>query len=345
MGLLSGLFSKSVPKPPAFQSPPPFAEMRDYADEITGTRTVVKNGVRTIERLPRNETMKAFYENGQRLLKQGIDAQMRFAQMYPDQLASIAPVVSTISSVMDDQRQDLAQIMNVPDFSSFVNDYKQMQVKAVDEAYTAETNQNREALVRAGYGNSTSMNEMNNLMAKSRADAMQRVGAESLENATRYREMYTHDMASQMGLRNDMRDRLINNSLRSYDVESGLYDRERALADKQYGINSDLSQRGERMLQYDQEIPMRNNLMQTSLSEQSARNNYQMGSTQMQNQNAMQGYQNQMQAHSARGPSFMSGVADLGGKLTGAYMAGGKSGAWGSLADQFSGKSSGRSIL
>lgn len=203
MGFFSSLFggqkSESVQLPP----PPKEKPFLDFIDEISRTKVVdatdpvTGKKQRIIQRLPRFNEDQQFYDVAGQLLGRAMQEMSALFQNDPRQIVPFAPFIEDINRVGQERMGDIARLTNLPDFTRYVDDFKNMQYTLLDDAYKRQENAQQEALNRSGYGHgSTASAEFRAALGSERALAEQQVGLQAQDFAE---GLYDRDLARREG--------------------------------------------------------------------------------------------------------------------------------------------------
>jgi hypothetical protein len=325
---------KSSPPPaPVLPPPPPREELMDVIDEISGSQAITVTGAdgkkkRVITRLPltpQQEEEKRIFQN---ISSTALENMVRLSQFDPYATVDFLPLTNVLQQVGAERSNQLNEIMNIPDFSSYVNQLRQDGINRINEELGRHEQSTLEGLKMRGYGEgSTALAETRNAFGKARASALKdneiyalqqgdaRMAADMAQRANTYnlgeqgRQARLQEAQTEHALElnkaqqvEQQRQQYLQNNLNLYNIATG-----QQLQDKTFAINSQAPQ-------------LANQIFQQSNADNLAR--YQAGI------NAQMGnYQAQMANYNAQPVGFGNAMLGLGmqglGAFGGAY-AGGK---------------------
>ena len=131
--------SSSPPPAPFLPPPPPPQEIMDVIDEVSGSKTVTATDpvtgkkIRLIQALPRSPEEQALYEEAGRLMDTAISELKRLYDYDPRQLVDFKPFIDTINTLNQERSEDMQKLTQIPDFTSYVNDFKTMQRSILEQ--------------------------------------------------------------------------------------------------------------------------------------------------------------------------------------------------------------------
>jgi len=212
MGFFGNLFGEKKAAPVRLPKPPAEKPFIDFMDHIAGvklvdaTDPVTGKKMRVIQRLPRSKEDQQFYDLAGQLLGRAMQEMGNLYQNDPSQVVHFAPFIEAINVLNQERGEDIAKLTNLPDFTRYVDEFKDMQYTVLDDAYKRQENVQQEALNRSGYGHgSTASAEFKAALASERALAEQGVGLQAREFAE---GLYDRDLSrrtEEYGLRENTR--------------------------------------------------------------------------------------------------------------------------------------------
>ncbi len=203
MGFFSSLFGEKKSEPVQLPKPPAEKPFIDFMDQIAGvklvdaTDPVTGKKMRVVQRLPRSKEDQQFYDLAGQLLGRAMKEMGTLYQNDPQQIVHFAPFVEAINVLNQERGGDIARLTNLPDFTRYVDEFKDMQFTLLDDAFKRQENAQQETLNRSGYGHgSTASAEFKAALASERALADQQVGLQAREFAE---GLYDRDLSRRTG--------------------------------------------------------------------------------------------------------------------------------------------------
>ena len=317
----------SPPPAPSYPPVPPPEELMDVIDHVTGTQAITVMGAdgkkkRVIERLPRTPEEQQLYDQAGELMTRSITEMERLNAYDPGALVDFAPFVQVMNDLNTERRQDMEELARVPDFNGYVQTFKDMNKRILEEDFTRQTNEGQEYLNRRGYGDSTAAIEMRNTLGKNRAQALE----ESQVRGNLYGEqLKSADLANRQsayGLREQGRFGQLQRAQMEHQLkleQKNQMDtaRQQALQNQSGLFNVAAGIRGE---DANRAMATRAPELANTIFQQSNMDSLNRHQAQINQINAQ--YQNQMANYQANPPSFGDTMLHLGGMGVGAYFGG-----------------------
>lgn len=330
----------SPPAAPVIAAPPPPPEILDTIDEITGTETVTATDPATGKKkritrsLPLSQEQQAILDRASQLMDTSIGEMNRLYTYGPQNIVDFAPFVETFNNLNAERTADMQRLTQIPDFTSYVNEFKTMQRDILNEEFETRANQLQEELNRTGYANSTASRELKSALAKQQSRANQQLGVDAMEYG---QNLYDRDLgrrSQEFGFREATRQGREASARTAYGLEKEYKDsleqqRQMALTHQKnlYGIGESI--KGAHTAKQLQTMAPRLALAEFQATDQSQMNHYNAEVNR-----TMANYNMQMQNHNAQPPSFGQQLMTVGGQLAGAYLGGpGGAAAGGALAN------------
>lgn len=315
--------------PPPLRLPPPPKpqEIMDVFDEISGVKSVVVRDakgrqIRKIMRMPRTPEEQRFFEQGEQLVREGIDSVKQLWKYDPQNVVSMTPVINAIANMKTQQADDLSKIADFGNIKQEIEDFKGIQKTLLNEELLRGRNKMEEDLSRKGLSKSTYGAEERAFFNKEAAMA-RRLGdlqatqyGEDLAKQRLGRNLVEYD-ARQQGRENELRGAQQEYALRQQKATDEENMRQRAIDERMNQINI-----GNSLMGIDRNRAMQSNAPQFSLAENQIRNRNQMEEYNSRIKAMDQNYQNQLGYHqnlnaqrSQYGSMLGSGAALVGGSM------------------------------
>lgn len=279
MGFFSDLFGEKkaqgiqLPKPPAEK---PFI---DFMDQIAGvklvdaTDPVTGKKMRVVQRLPRSKEDQQFYDLAGHLLGRAMQEISTLFQNDPRQIVPFAPFIEDINKLGQERMGDISKLTNLPDFTRYVDEFKDMQYTILDDAYKRQENAQQEALNRGGYGHgSTASAEFKAALASERALAEQGVGLQARDFAE---GLYDRDLSrrtGEYGLRENTRQNRLADLQARFGLQKDYADQLIGQEDRQMGHKGALFEIGNKVRNDDFAKADARPLLQAQIQDYAAKN-------------------------------------------------------------------------
>lgn len=292
----------AAPPPIKLPPPPKPQEIMDVFDEISGVQSVVvrdANGrqVRKIMRMPRTPQEQKFFEEGERLVSEGIQSIKQLFQYNPQNVIDIMPVINTITSLNQKQAEDLSKITDFGNIQQDIDDFKGIQKDLLNDELMRGKNILENDLARMGRSGGTyaaaerAYFQKEAAMAKRLADLQATQYGEDLSKQRLQRNLIAYD-ARQRGREDELRGAQQEYALRQQKAMDEENMRQRALEERMNQINI-----GNSLMGIDRNRAQQSNAPQFSLAENQIRNRNQMEDYNSRINAMNQNYQNQMGYH------------------------------------------------
>lgn len=339
MGFFS-MFKKGDPPPPKeAKAPPPATKMQEFMEEGTRTKYIPGKGVVL---LPRNQELQEMHDQGLRLIRDGITSLVELSNNYPDLVPSIVEPLTVLTDTMEAKRNELSQVLNMPNFDQHINALRNAQTTAINNHYDTGMGEGLNRLASMGYGaNSTAVSSYINMAQSSKADAMQNMEAGLAQKALDYQSQYNQNAAQRANTVVGLNDSIAQNALNKNQLENQQFGMQQETADKKFVMKDTIGNKGIDMLRYDTELPLKSNAYQNALALKQAEDNYNLNATRIENEGIAQYNQAQLAHHNAKSQPFLGSLvssavqAYAGGGLGGLGKSG--SGLFGSLGGSLGG--------
>lgn len=333
MGFLS-LFSKGDPPPPQqLKAPPPPTKMESLTDNIGGAKYDAKTN--SIIRLPRNEQMQEMYDQGLRMIRNGMESLSNIANNYPDLVPSIIEPLTVLTDTLQSKRNELAQVLDMPNFEQHLQNLRTAQITAINDHYDISMGEGLNRLASMGYGaGSSAAASYIDMAQSSKSKAMQEMEGQIAQKALDYQSQYNQNAAQRANTVVGLNDSIAQNSLTQNQLENQQFGMQQQTADKKFIMADSIQNKGTDMLRYDAELPLKSNVFGNALALKQAEDNYKLGATSLENQAIKANNDANLAHHNAKSQPFLGQLVS--GALT-AYT-GGATGGLGSLAGQAMGE-------
>lgn len=290
------------PPPVRIPNPPKPQEIMDVFDEISGVKSIVVRDakgrlIRKNMRMPRTPQEQKFFEQGEKLVSEGMKSIKQLYQYNPQNVIDIMPVINTITSLNQKQAEDISKIADFGNIQKDIEDFRGIQKDILNKELLKRRGYIESDLLRSGLKDSTYAAEQRAFF-DNEAEMSRRMG--DLQ-ATQYGE----DLAKQRLGRNllayDARQQVRDNELRGAQQEYALRQqkasdaenmRQRAIEERMNQINM-----GNALMGIDRERAGQNNAAMFSLAENQIRNRNQMEDYNSRVNAMNQNYQNQLGYH------------------------------------------------
>lgn len=198
--------SSSPPPAPQIAPPPPPKEIRDVIDNIarakfvstidaaTGKKILVK------DELPRRHEDQRLYDASHVIINNAIGEFQRLYNYDPNSVVSYAPFVNTLNQINQERGDEMQRLMNIPDFTRYVDEFKTMQQTILDDEFTRSINEMEATLSHLGYSKSSTADKYRVLLASNRARAQQQLGVDALQYGQQLRGQYLGQAGQEYGL-------------------------------------------------------------------------------------------------------------------------------------------------
>lgn len=328
-----------VPEPVRLKEAPPEKAMEAFINEVFGVEMKrVKDPatgeyVMVEKRLARTPERQGLYDEAVRLMRSNIENLKAIKRDDPKRLANYLPAINTINNLNGQRRGEMATILNIPNFDTYVEDFKNMQIQAVNDAYSNEERALTERLNRAGYGNSTALNERMAALSANKANALVDIKGKTPLYAQQLLGGEVANRSGQYGMRENARQGIAGDEGRILDLERGKIADERNNILTEEARAQNLYNLGGNLFQEDQNFAGKGNAAQVALQNYGLGNQIQMQRHNAENDRRVNQYNMDLAHYNAQGPGLgemmLGGVANLGMQFAGAGLkkAGG---AWGS---------------
>lgn len=291
-------------RPPPLRLPPPPKpkEIMDVFDEISGVKSVIVRDaqgrqIRKIMRIPRTPEEQRFFEQGEQLVREGIESVKQLWKYDPQNVVDIMPLINTIASLNEKQAEDLSKITDFGNIKQDIEDFKGIQKDLLKDELLRGKNLLEDDLSRMGRAGGTyaaaqrAYFEKEAAMARRLGDLQSTQYGEDLARQRLGRNLLAYD-ARQQGRENELRGAQQEYALRQQKAADAENMRQRALEERMNQINI-----GNSLMGIDRNRAMQNNAAQFSLAENQIRNRNQMDEYNSRINAMNQNYQNQLGYH------------------------------------------------
>lgn len=317
--------SKKAPQAPYYPPVPPKEELMDVIDHISGTQAITVVGAdgkkkRVVERLPRTAEEQRLYDEAGALMNRAIGEIQRLSAYDPTAIVDFAPFVDVMNVLNTERQADIQELSKLPDFNTFVKDFKAMGNTIIQEEFKKAEGENNAYLANRGYTDSSAAIAMRNSLAGEKARALQQqdvsgnMYGEQLKSADLANRMNTFQFREQARA-GQLQKAQAEHQLKLSQYEQAETKRQQALQN-QYGLFGVGSQiRGE-----DQAKAMATRApdLANTIFAQSNMDSLNRHNAQIQQINSQ--YQNQLASYHSQRPSFGDTMLQLGGTAFGSYL-------------------------
>lgn len=341
MGFFS-MFKKGDPPPPKeAKAPPPATKMQEFRDETTGVAYIPqKDGSHKLVRLPRSPEMQEMHDQGLQLIRDGINSLVEISNNYPDLVPSIAEPLTVLTDTMNSKRNELSQVLNMPNFEQHLATLRETQTRLINQHYDAGIGEGLNRLASMGYGaGSTVASSFIDMGRESKENAFKDMEAGLAQKALDYQSQYNQNAAQRANTVVGLNDSIAQNALNKNQLENQQFGMQQETADKKFVMKDTIGNKGIDMLRYDTELPLKSNAFQNAFALKQAEDNYNLNATRIENESIAQNNAAQLAHHNAKSEPFLGqlakaavmayaggGMGGLGGLAGGAGASGGLGG-------------------
>lgn len=198
--------SSSPPPAPQIAPPPPPKEMNDFMDNIarvkfvsavdptTGKKILVK------DEMPRRPEDQRLYDAAHTIINNAVSEFQRLYTYDPSSIVSRAPFINTLNEINQERGAEMQRLMNIPDFTRYVDEFKTLQKTILDDEFTRSSDELEAGLARRGYSDSTAGAEFRALLASNKARAQQQLAVEATQLGQQFRGQYLGQAAQEYGM-------------------------------------------------------------------------------------------------------------------------------------------------
>lgn len=324
--------SSSPPSPPPPPPPPPREELMDVIDEISGTQAITVVGAdgkkkRVVSKLPQTEEEKQRSEFIGKIARASLENVVNLSQFDAFAAVPFAQYSQTLSELGEQQKQDMAELTQIPDFSNYVEEARALGERSINQNFENQVNRINERLNMMGYGDSTVKAEM---LASLGAKTNEQLETNRVNSINYGNDLINQAQARNMNtlnMRNTMRNERLQTAQNEYNLElskAEQVERQKQQAlQNQYGVlnmANTLSQQDTAKAMNTMAPQLANQIFQQSNADNLARYQATLQGQQI-------GYQNQLAHYNAQPQSFGNALLGLGMKSAGIFggtYAGGK---------------------
>lgn len=198
--------SSSPPPAPQIAPPPPPKEIRDVMDNIAKVRFVstvdAATGKKVLvkDELPRRPEDQRLYDAAHVIVNNAVGEFQRLYNYDPNSVVSYAPFVNTLNQINQERGDEMQRLMNIPDFTRYVDDFKTMQQTLLNDEFTKSSDELEAGLARRGYSDSTAGSEYRAFLASNKARAQQQLDVDALQYGQQLRGQYLAQAGQEYGL-------------------------------------------------------------------------------------------------------------------------------------------------
>lgn len=313
-------------------------ELLGFVDNTTkqkftiGTDPSTGKKIHILDPLPRDPEKQLLYDKAQWLMNRSTDNLQRLAEYDPNQVVDFAPFVESINNVNRERGNQMQHLMQIPDWSTFVNNFTQINEDILDREFEKSTYQLEADLGRRGFASSTYGDELRADLAERRALAKAKLrGIDAPRYASQLRNEYLGQATQEYNLADQPRVGQLQGAEASYKAAlqqeaslNQLKDREVAHNQLMFGI-------GQGIENNDTNLRLARNPAEFALAEAAQANAAQYGQYNAELNRASLQHQSNLAAYAARPPSFaqqlISGAAMVGGHMMAGPAGGAAAGA------------------
>lgn len=246
----------SPPKAPRLAPPPPAKEFMDWIDENSGVS--VKTGMnhatgqryRISQQLPRAPEDQIAYDNSGRLMNQIMDEIEQRRIEDPRTIVEANPYIRFFDSINQNRNNDLIELTGKPDVGRYITEFKDAEIRILDDNFAKYESEIMEDLNSRGYGNSSLAAETRSALAYQRAKAERELHRDALKygydsadrEIDRNTNLYNLREAGRVGqigaeeakygLQRDYAQSLIDQNQRAITNRAGLFEMAQGIRDR-----------------------------------------------------------------------------------------------------------------
>lgn len=199
--------SSSPPPTPQIAPPPPPKEIRDFIDNVGRTKFVstidAATGKKVLvkDELPRRPEDQRLFDAAHTIVNNAIGEFQRLYNYDPNSVVSHAPFINTLNQINQERGDEMQRLMNIPDFTRYVDNFTQMGEDLLDREFSQSTRQLEADLGRLGYDRSTYGDELRADLVERRALAKAKLkGIEAPRYASELRREYLSQAGQEYGM-------------------------------------------------------------------------------------------------------------------------------------------------
>jgi hypothetical protein len=290
----------SPPSAPSLQSAPHIEDFRGFIDYIFGAEMkmekdpVTGKQIPVVRRLKRTSERQMMFDNGVKLFKEGLKNIEFLNQHYPQALPNYLPVMNVIGDLNRERKADMAQIVGMPNFDEYVQNFTQMQERAIDEEYRVQADALHERYNRLGYGDSTALNEALATLSAKKANAMVEMRGKSPAYAAGLQKAYLENTSGHMRLKEGMREGISGAEGQLLGFEKEQITGERQLADANLARNEGMYNKAGQLIAYDDNLMKGNFAAEGAFKDKQFNNEFNLRRNAQENDRRMKQYQMDM---------------------------------------------------
>lgn len=320
------MFKKGDPPPPKeAKAPPPATKMQGFNDEVAGVAYIPqKDGSHKLVRLPRSPEMQEMHDQGLQLIRDGITSLVEISNNYPDLVPSIAEPLTVLTETMNSKRNELSQVLNMPNFDQHLATLRETQTRLINQHYDAGIGEGLNRLASMGYGaGSTVASSFIDMGRESKENAFKDMEAGLAQKALDYQSQYNQNAAQRANTVVGLNDSIAQNAINKNQLENQQFGMQQETADKKFVMKDTIGNKGIDMLRYDTELPLKSNAYQNALALKQAEDNYNLNATRIENEGIAQNNAAQLAHHNAKSQPFLGSLVS---SAVQAYAGGGLGG-------------------
>lgn len=320
----------SPPPAPRFSRPPPPKEFVNFIDKETGaslesgTNPVTGKKERVFQYAPRSPQKEEAYQKSSKITNDILNEIDWLKNNEPDSIIDVNNYIRFFDTIKNNRNQDLIELTQRPDIDKYINEFKEAEIRILDDNFAKYEAEVMEDLRARGYGNSSFAAETRASLAYQKSKALQELHRDALKygydsadrEIDRNTNLYNIREAGRVGqigaeeakygLEKENIESQINKHQRSITNRAGLFEMAQSILDKDFK----------------QRMTGAQLVGNQGLSEMQAENNAQYSAYNAEINSQKLQHDMDMNVYNNTPPSFMEKLVDTGITVGGAMMGG-----------------------